>query len=405
MFSGYLKYAGREIINSARTEAYAERFMRSLTVLPMSAGLRERLGDDEYLSPAEDGAPWYRPENPASGRFYGLYPANLTGDEDSTRTVEVTDLTGDGAVHSRPRYEGRELRFIVVALAADEEAMSEGLAWLRDVLDPGGCMAAGRACGGWEAQMFASMPTIPDAPDPQRTFYKVELLEGPKITAHLPSKRYVLRRLEFILDAGVPWAFTPEERIASVDMNVGVVSHQDPEGEDCSQELSVHSRFINDPYFTAISAPPQPPVIKPPNILKITSWRRRTVAIPTSATARWGRAVPVVQVVVGDNDLQQVRLRFYKRTANLQGCDYEAEYLISYLPVNSVLTLDAITKEARVRLPGSEEEVPGEHLLYGSDGLPFTWPTLACRDAYTMTIDMMPGNSNLNIVLDLAVRE
>lgn len=405
MFSGYLKFAGREIINSARTESYLRNFLPFLDVLPMSQNLSTLLGNQTYVSPARDTAPWYRPQNPASGRFYGLYPTRLSGAEDSTREIDVTDLTGDGTVSSKPRYGGRELRFVAMALAADDEAMAEGMAWLRDSLDPGGCVANGLGCGGWEAELFATAKVSSGGPDPLRTFYKVELLDAPRVTKEFASKRCSALLVEFVLHANVPWAFTSEQRIASVDMNVDAVSITDPAGEDCSRAMNAYSRFINDPYFTAISAPPQPPVMKPPNILDINSWRRRTVAIPPAATARWGRGVPVVQVVVGNNDLQQLRIRFYRRTANLQGCDYEGEFLVSYLPVNSVMTLNGITKEARVRLPGSSVEVPGEHLLYGSDGLPFTWPTLACRDSYSMVVDMMPGNTNINVVLDLAVRE
>lgn len=405
MFKGYLKYAGREIINSARTEAYARAFLPNLTtVKPVSGALSTLLGVSAYISPARDGAPWYRAQNPATGRFYGLYPVSLSGAEDGTRSTNITDLAGDGTVTSAPRYGARELRFVVMALAADEEAMAEGMAWLRDALDPSGCVGTGLDCGGWEAELFATVKVSAGAPSPKRTFYKVELLEGPKVTREFPDKRCSAKLIEFVLNANVPWAFTPEERITSVDMDTGAVSHADPAGEDCSKTVNAYRRFINDPYFTAMAEPPQPPVVKPPNILDIDTWRRRTAVIPASATARWGRAVPIVQVVVGSNDLQQLRIRFYRRTTNLQGCDYEAEYLVSYLPVNSVMTLDAITKEATVRLPGGAE-VPGEHLLYGSDGLPFTWPTLSCRASYTMVVDMMPGNTGINVVLDLAVRE
>lgn len=404
MFNGYLKMAGQEIINSARTEAYAKAFLPGLEVLPISAGLRERLGHIPYVSPAADRAPWYRAENPASARFYGLYPTALDGDDDSTRSIDVTELSGDGAVHSMPRHGSRDLRFVVMALAADHEALEEGMAWLRNALDPGGCVANSLGCGGWDAQMFASLPASPGAPNPLRNWYKVELLEGPRVTQRFASKRVATVKLEFILNAGVPWPFTPMERVTSLDMNTGVVSVTDPANEDCSAVESAYDKFINDPYFTAITPPPKAPVVAPPNILDISSWRRRTVPVPLTVTQRWGRTVPVVTVDAHSRALQQVRLRFYRRTVNLQGCDYEGEFLISYLPPNSTMTLNAITKEARVTLPDGTT-VPGEHLLYGSDGLPFMWPTLSCRDAYTFVVDMMPGNTDLVVTLDVAVRE
>lgn len=404
MFSGYIKFAGQEIVNSARTEAYAKAFLPNLTVLPMSDGLQAVLNHGRYVSPAVDKAPWFRADNPASGRFYGLYPTALSGAEDSTRTTTVTELSGDGAVHSMPRHGGREIRFTGIALAADDEAMSEGLAWLRNALDPGGCIAAGGGCGGWETVLLVTANRLPGAADPRRTFHKVELLEGPRETEVFAPQQGSMLKIEFVLHTAIPWGFTPMLRAGSLDMNTAVAGHVDPAGEDCSREESAYSRFINDPYFTAIQAPPKAPVIKPPNIIKINSWRRRTQAVPNAATQRWGRAVPVVTVDVHGNDLQLVRVRFYRRNNNLQGCDYEGEFLISYLPAHSTLTLNAITKEASVTLSDGKV-VPGEHLLYGSDGLPFKWPTLSCRDAYTMTVDMMPGNSDLVVTLDVAVRE
>lgn len=404
MFSGYIQFAGQEIINSARTEAYAKAFLPNLKVLPISTGLQALLGHAKYVSPSADKAPWFREDNAASGRFYGLYPTALAGSEDSTRTVSVTELSGDGAVHSQPRHGAREIRFTGVALAADEEAMAEGLAWLRNSLDPGGCTAAKSGCGGWDTVLLTSPSRPAGAADPRRTFYKVELLEGPKETQVYALGKGVMRGLEFVLSTTVPWGFTPMVRAGSLDMDAANTAHVDPAGEDCSKLESAYDRFINDPFYTAIQAPPKAPVIKPPNVIKINSWRRKVQAVPSSVTQRWGRAAPVVTVDVHGNDLQLVRVRFYRRTTNLQGCDYEGEFLISYLPRNCTLTLDSITKEATVRLSDGTV-VPGAHLLHGSDGLPFTWPTLSCRDAYTMTVDMMPGNTELVVTLDVAVRE
>lgn len=404
MFSGYLHFAGAELINSARTEAYAKKFLPNLTLLPISTGLREELGQSAYVSPSADRAPWFRTSNAASGRFYGIYPTALSGTEDSTRTVTVTELSGDGAVTSMPRHGSREVRFTGVALAADEEAMAEGLAWLRNSLDPGGCVASGLGCGGWEMTVLTDPVRLTGSGNPRRIFYKVELLEGPKEVEILPVKTGAARQIEFVLTTTVPWGFTPRERAGILDMNASQTAHTDPAGEDCAKQESAYSSFINDPFFTAIQAPPKPPIIKPPNILKISSWRRRIQQVPASVTQRWGRAVPIVTVDVHANDLQQLRVRFYRRTTNLQGCDYEGEFLISYLPANCTMTLNGITKEATVLLANGRE-VPGNHLLYGSDGLPFQWSTLACRSDYTMVVDMMPGNSDLVVTLDVAVRE
>jgi hypothetical protein len=109
----------------------------------------------------------------------------------------------------------------------------------------------------------------------------------------------------------------------------------------------------------------------------------------------------VVHVNTEGADAQYLRLRFYREGA--AGCDYDGEFLISYIPAWSTLKLDAITREATMFTGG--RWVPAGHLLFGSDGTPFLWPTLGCQHTYTMTADLMPGQSGVAVVLDVAVRE
>jgi hypothetical protein len=44
-------------------------------------------------------------------------------------------------------------------------------------------------------------------------------------------------------------------------------------------------------------------------------------------------------------------------------------------------------------------------LLYGSAGRPFMWPDLSCKDTYTMTADMFPGQTGILVNLETAVRD
>ena len=401
MYDGYLTLGGTEILNRARASAYLESQLRGRVEIKRSdAGLRTALGHGAYSS--TDSAPWVTGGRAAGKRFLGLYPGKLIGSEDSTRSVQVTELTGDGAVMTSPRYGSAEMRFVATAFALDEEAMEEGMAWLREALSNDGCSDADLGCTGQEARLFAALPsTTAEATTHTRVFHRVETTEGPRVMTKYPTtaRGFVMWQIEFTLTAGIPFSFTALADVATVAMD-GASNFQDPANENCGVTADAYNDYVGDPYFTGISRPPRPPVILPPNILDINSWRRRTLSIPASQTLRWGRVVPVVHVST-TSAVQYLRLRFYQ--PGKTSCDFDGEFIVSYVPGNSVLTLDAITREATLKLPGGKV-VPAGHLLFGSDGRPFLWPALGCQHAYSMTADLMPGQSGVAIVLQTAVR-
>jgi hypothetical protein len=401
VYQNYLSIGGVEILNAARAEAYVRAFLPRLDVNCESGGLREALGHSPYLSPAADKAPWYKATRPQTARFYGLFPGKISGVRDSTRTVDSTELAGDGAVASLPRHTSRDIRVVALALAADDEALEDGLTWLRDVL--GDNCADGFGCTGREVKMLTALPASRTAASSMwRTFYKVETIDGPKPIAEFPNRAGSAVRIEFVLRAHVPWAFTPLAQIASLALDNGS-SWTDPAGEDCSAEADPYQQFINDPFFTAISTPPRPATVKPPNILQISSWRRSRADVPEAVSGRWGRVVPVIHIAT-ENAIQQQRNRFYRTDGALSGCGFDGEFLVSYLPSTAVMTINGITREVTVKL-WNGVTVPGGHLLYGSDGTPFTWPSLSCHHKYTMVADLMPGQAGVAVMLDTAVRE
>jgi hypothetical protein len=404
VFTGYLNFNGVEIINSARTAAYIKALLPKVEVYCDDAPLGPAIGHSSYISPARDKAPWYQGARAITGQFYGLLPGKVQGAEDSTRGIEVTELTGDGAVLTGPRHTSREIRYTATMFAANEEAMEEGLAWLRDVLTSDGCSEAEQGCLGHTTRMFKARPaTKVQAYNFTREFYLTEVSEGPLVKKKLNSRAGAIWEIEFTITAGRPWAFTALQEVGTLNMDTAV-NFQDPAGENCGAILDPYESYIDDPYFSGISKPPKPPVITPPNLLSISSWRRKTLTIPSATTSRFGRVVPRIRIVTGDADAQFLRLRFYRDEAGLSGCDFDGEFLISYIPANTVMTLDAIRRSALVAQPGGRQ-VPAGHLLFGSGGRPFLWPTLGCQHAYTMTADLMPGQPGVVVLLDTAVRE
>lgn len=403
MFSGYMAINGTEIINSARTKAYADAHLPGISVKCSHPALRIALAHNEYTSPQTDAAPWYNALRPSSSRFYGFFPVKIEGASDSTQKVESQELLRDGAVHVSPRYEARDIRVVVVGMAADDEALADGVEWLKDVLENAGCRD-GLGCVGREVNMFHAAPsTTSDAFSMRRTFYSVAVTSGPLEKVVLPSKVGAMKQYEFVLSAGIPWAFTDLSLVANLSMN-SALNYTDPAWEDCTMQTEATDNFINDPFFTGISPAPQPPNILPPNILDISSWRRLTAPIGATITTRPGRVSPVVTVHAASVDTQFIRIRFYRSADGLSGCGYVGEFLISYLPANSVMVIDSIRKEVNVAMPDGRW-LPGGHLLYGSAGRPFMWPDLSCKDTYTMTADMFPGQTGVVVDLEVAVRE
>jgi len=404
MYDGYLALGGREVLNRARAAAYLRRFLSGrVDVLCDDATLAPSLAHSAYTTPQTDGAPWYKGSRPAGARFYGVFPGKVQGAEDSTRSVDVTELSGSGAIITSPRYGSKEMRFVGTAFAADEEAMDEGLAWMKDVLSNDGCSDSDLGCTGQEAKLFAALPKDAVAAyNLTRTFHRVEMSEGVLVTKKFPVRGFVMWQVEFTLTAGIPWAFTSPTDVGTLAMDTGS-SYVDPAGENCGAAAMVdaYDDFIEDPYFTAISRPPRPPVILPPNILDIGSWRRKTLALPATQTQRWGRVAPIVRIAT-ENAVQFVRIRFYEQGKS--GCDYDGEFLVSYIPATAVLTLNSVTREATVT-QWNGRVVPAGNLLFGSDGNPFLWPTLGCQKAYTMTADIMPGQPGAVVMLETAVRD
>lgn len=133
-FEGYFEYAGVEVVNVARTEAYAAH-MPTFKALYNNDLLPQVLDRQfTYLSPAQDLAPWYDPDVPESNDFYGAYPLSVSGIENSSRSSTVIEFTVDGGVPGRLRHGTKSVVFQVVLVGASEAAVEYGMTWLRRAL-------------------------------------------------------------------------------------------------------------------------------------------------------------------------------------------------------------------------------------------------------------------------------
>lgn len=164
MYEGYLSFGGKELINVARTAAYVENADSPIpldTECIEQGDLRTALGDDVYDSPLIDDAPWFDPNNMATNRFYGLWPIDIAGVDDSTATAPVTESIDEGGSIGAERRATRAVRVKAMLLAADTQAMDAGMSWLDHALAPSPCQQHGTGtCGGSALCFFTSVPVV-----------------------------------------------------------------------------------------------------------------------------------------------------------------------------------------------------------------------------------------------------
>lgn len=158
---GYVQLAGNEIINAPRTEAYAKTAgLPWFRPVYRNDSLAPMLGDAAYHSPLIDNAPWTDPAFPESYRFYGLFPLDIAGLEDSSRTSTVVESTGDGGSPGRVRNATKSVVFSGVLIAEDEAAVEYGMRWLKDALDGSACDSRLGDCSGNDLCYLASEPQV-----------------------------------------------------------------------------------------------------------------------------------------------------------------------------------------------------------------------------------------------------
>jgi len=171
-WDGWYEFGGTEIINVDRTEAYAKHAnMGWFKPVHENGSLAALLGEPEYASPLQDDAPWTDPDAPESYRFYGAYPLEITGVEDSTWTAPVTESTGDGGVVGRARRATRTMVFSLALLGADECAVDYGFRWLKNAMVAGPCGDDTQDCNTGSNLCFLACPpaldwNVPAPPPP-----------------------------------------------------------------------------------------------------------------------------------------------------------------------------------------------------------------------------------------------
>ena len=159
-YDGYLTFAGTEIVNRARLNAYVSAFMpgllRDSCECPCD-DLPAAVGDHGYSTPFGDQAPWVDEDDPATGQFYGVMVNSMRGIDDSSRVVSYDEAIRDGGAQVGGREGVKEVRFVMTAFAGSEAAMESGWRWLKSALK-GECSK--ETAVGADLCFFSSCPEV-----------------------------------------------------------------------------------------------------------------------------------------------------------------------------------------------------------------------------------------------------
>lgn len=239
----------------------------------------------------------------------------------------------------------------------------------------------------------------------ERQFHDVTCIDGPnEISRRELQSGGVIIEVDFILVAGAPFPFGTTRTLLSSPMaELPWGGYADvPEVEE---ELSV----IIDPDCPPLPSPPRPPLILDPCVNEgapAGGWQRYWLDIPATEVAAWSATVPTLKLSTLHDDVRQIRVRFHPNpfgypAQQVDPASYCSEFILSYLPANAVLTMDGTVNRAVASVAG-RGAVPVNNLLYGTGGVPMTWPELSCGIPYVMTIDMPPTEIN-DVSLELSL--
>jgi hypothetical protein len=420
MYQHWLTFAGTEVISTARAGAYA----RSLGITDVRCSdcldVTRALKDQPYTTPDLDDAPWYDPGVPASARFGGVVGLSIMGLSAGTGTRPAVPVLGGGAVVGQLERGPREVSVKGLMLAADDEAMSYGLAWLASALRGSACSGG---CDADDLCVFAYCPTCATTPptdplmdtcgdDALRRLYGVGLLGGPTPgTLSRTASGGYMQEVEFGFTAGYPSLWREPTYISGTGaasmIPGGIVT---PGAGDCSESTDC----ALDPDCPPPAGPVRPPA--PPDPCYPTdpfTASRAVVTVTPTTLPQWLEFVPIVEVQTGDLALRRLTIRFYSNPAQYACTDYIdpcsacAEINIPYLPASTRLRVDGRTRRAWLDCPGGPGLDQAEVDIFGPGGGPFEWPVFDCSSAlcveFISQADTVAANSRLD--LWMAARE
>jgi hypothetical protein len=242
----------------------------------------------------------------------------------------------------------------------------------------------------------------------QRSYLDVTTVDGPKVIEKVPFAcgEYALK-VEWTWVVGNPFIFgstTPlvtgfdTATATATAMEAGVRADTEPlvmtlaDDPACVTDDAPVTLGVVDPCNPGFLTPPRPPVIAdlayaPPN-----SWRRYSFTVPARLATANDDGLLGLSITNDDRPKRGVRLRLYadpleRGLAGIDECNFCAEFTLTYVPPNSVLSIDAARRRVTTTLPGSIA-INTSASVRGAAGGPFDYPSLQCNVAHLVILDV-----------------
>lgn len=225
-WNGWFTLDGQEFINAPRTEAYAQAAGAFwLRAQFKNDDLAPMLGATPYTTPGADAAPWVDPDIPESLDFWGLYPLDVDGIEDSSRSSTPVEYTIDGGTAGRVRHGTKSVVFNGALVGASEKAVAYGAMWLRRILLGDRCNNPTLDHGlGTDLGYLSSEPRMDNDPDTgpteslepmRRMLRRFTVNQGPDVTSRRVMESCIgaVWTVQFTGVAGLPWQFGAERPV------------------------------------------------------------------------------------------------------------------------------------------------------------------------------------------------
>lgn len=406
-YRGWLQFGTTELANAERAVAYLENGACSTSVEVFHddswPDTHTFLGQSEYTTPAQDGAPWYSPSTPESGEFFGIWPMQIEGLDSTQLNREVLESAGEGAVFGITHAQARKIQIEALLLAGTPEGAEFGLQWLNAVLRGDTCepfdtprdlqfldVTPPISISDTEAEVVAR------AQRHQRKLYNVACTEQVEIKErfgqYLPERRQTTCfKVEFTLTAGNPfiWKYTTSlaDPVVLANGQTTTVSFERTVNGVCPTACPPDSPPLYDPNLPAPTPLPRP--LTPASAVgcqPIQSKRTR-ITIPSSKVRKFEQVVPTLVIATGAQAERNIRVQWVRGndTDDLQ-CASIGEVMIGYIPANSFMTLDGVTGQATCQT-GSAKPVDATPVVSGRLGGPWRAPVLRCGSDHTIVLD------------------
>lgn len=465
-YTGWLEYAGVELINDARVGAYAASHGIASVQVDDADGLTDYL-HTTYTDPATDRPPWWDPSRPgASASFCGVLGISFTGVDASPVEATVTNATGDGGSASPAVAGPREINATAILIANDRGGADLGLSWLGAALrgrPPVGRASAlpntlpprygtpPRAGGLAPALRFLGADPALANPGDVRTLYDVSFTGDLAVSGWTPLSggdgthpNPIAVELTFTLTACSPWIWRPAVQLAATPLAAYPTPYNtagSPWSPGSSNPINwIMSRNMSAPFVprgedpaTAVCAGGSgcPPMLTIPRPFPDLDWCSAT----TPMVPRYGpladvadaplspalEYTPIVIIEPGAGLMRRVSIRVGRRLPggyhDPSGLALTHELNVPYLPASTRCILDGRTGTAIVdcayvgtvadAVDGPPPKVQFEPAAYGIRASPLIYPTFAGSEDLRFTAHAEDGyaHSSARVYLFVAARQ